>query len=415
MEHSFAVVAGSLILGLLSTIALAEPISLYTFHSPPYQIVKQIPSLGAQVTGLTVDTVMCATRKAGRKATVTAVPQRRAIQSLRNDVVDGYFAVTPAPYLGDKTNRSHPVSLEKWYLVSRANERRPEKPRIGAVIGSSEEAWLRANSHEIFLSVRTAAQLIELLKRHRIDQAVMDQRVFASLENTDGLNRQFVRYVPLHLYVSEAFSRLNPGFLEAFNHHIPECVNEGFDLTLEPSETRRIRSTAHTLFRKLRGNIPIVEALRDSPKISNLSEIMNLDVQWRAMAPERHSPLAKHIAGLDASIAMTKWQKNHQALVNEVILTNNIGTVAAMSHLTTDFWQGDEAKFTAHIDGKADDVYISPIYYDESTARFQIIVSIPIVDQKYWQPAGVLILGLDAERTLAAKTNPLFIARNTTY
>ena len=142
---------------------------------------------------------------------------------------------------------------------------------------------------------------------------------------------------------------------------------------------------------------------------------MNLDAQWRAMAPERYSPMADHIFRLDASVAMTKWQKSQNALVNEIILINDTGTIAAMSYLTSDFWQGDEAKFTAHIDGTSDDIYISPIYYDESTARFQIIVSIPIINQKYWKPAGVLVMGLDAETALAAESSPLFIARHKTY
>lgn len=379
--------------------AQAEKIEYYTFPSAPYQVVSETPAPDAHVQGLTVDVVRCTTASAGRQSRVRAAPQKRAVRFLTNDLIDGYFAVDPSLALDELAFRSNPVSLEKWHLVSRSGSKPSAKPRIGAVSGSNEEAWLLSQGRDIFLSVRTAEQLIALLERGRIDQALMDQRVLANLSGTDNLTSRFLRYVPLHVYFSSDFVGRNPGFVDAFNAHIPGCINAGFDL--DKTESAQISATAHDLFRSLEAQVPPTAAIEAGPDTTSLSEILNLDAQWQALAPRQHSEMARFIASQEASIAMNRWQKNHQSLVTEVMLTNSIGALVAMSGLSSDFWQGDEAKFEHHIRKDANSLYISPVYYDESTSRFQVVVSKPIIAEDRWIPLGVLVIGLDVEEALA--------------
>jgi len=390
---------------LLPGSARAENIEFYTFPSAPYQVVTDIPGSDPHVRGLTVDVVRCATASAGRESRVRAAPQKRAVRFLMNGLIDGYFAVDPSMALDEVAFRTHPVALEKWFLVSRSGSRPPEEPRIGAVSGSNEEAWLLANGEEIFMSVRTAEQLIALLDRGRIDQALMDQRVLANLSHSDNFTTQFVRYVPLHVYFGSGFVDRNPEFIATFNQQIPGCINEGFDL--DQSENDQIRVIAHELFRSLEAAVPIRAAIEAGPDISSLSEILNLDAQWRAMAPGHYSEMARIIASQEASIAMNRWQKNQESLVTEVMLTNSIGTLVAMSGLSSDFWQGDEAKFERHIRKDPSNLYISRVYYDESTSRFQVIVSKPVIAAGHWLPLGVLVIGLDVEKALAGKSDAL--------
>ena len=198
----------SLLALTLTGLARADGITLYTFPAPPFQVVSEQPSAGPDVRGLT----------------------------------DGYFAVDASDSMDHIAFRTDPVSLEKWYLVSHADPYPLGEPRIGAIIGSNEEAWWRSQGQEIFLTVRTAEQLIALLQRRRIDQVLMDQRVLESLTGTDELSRQFLRYVPLHMYFSRDFVSRNPEFIQAFNRQIPACIDGGFDL--DRSETRQIRATA---------------------------------------------------------------------------------------------------------------------------------------------------------------------------
>ena len=398
-SKSFLAIVSAMI--VLPGAARTENIEFYTFPSPPYQVVFDIPGSAADVRGLTVDVVLCATTKAGRQGLVRAAPQKRAIRFLENDLIDGYFAVDHSLSLDEVAFRTNPVSLEKWQLVSRPGSEPAEKPRIGAISGSNEEAWLLSKGKDIFMSVRTAEQLIALLDRGRIDQALMDQRVLASLSDTDNLISQFLRYVPLHVYFSSGFVSRNPEFIEAFNQQIPGCINDGFDL--DQTETAQISAIAHDLFRSLEARVSLKAAIAAGPDTTSLSGILNLDAQWRALAPRHHSEMARLVAAQEASIAMNRWQKDHESLVTEVMLTNSIGALVAMSRLTSDFWQGDEPKFERHIGNDARNLFVSPIHYDASTSRFQVTISKPVIVEGRWLPMGVLIIGLDVEAALASE------------
>ena len=397
----------SLLALALTGLARADGITLYTFPAPPFQVVSEQPSAGPDVRGLTVDTVLCATAAAGMQGRIRSAPQRRAIQFLLNSLTDGYFAVDASDSMDHIAFRTDPVSLEKWYLVSHADPYPLGEPRIGAIIGSNEEAWWRSQGQEIFLTVRTAEQLIALLQRRRIDQVLMDQRVLESLTGTDELSRQFLRYVPLHMYFSRDFVSRNPEFIQAFNRQIPACIDGGFDL--DRSETRQIRATAYDLLEELEKRVPLAAAIEKGPSTRSLSEILNLDAQWRAMAPLHYSAMARRIAAQEASIAMGKWQKEHASLVTEVMLTNSIGALVAMSQLTSDFWQGDEPQFEHHIRRDISNLYVSPIYYDASTARFQVKVSMPITVEGQWLPAGVVMIGLDVEQALTGNDRSTYL------
>jgi ABC-type amino acid transport substrate-binding protein len=407
MEYSKRVLVASFAMLVLTGLAHGDDIELYTFPAPPYQIVDDTPGPGAYVRGLTVDTMRCAAAETGHQSRVHAAPPKRATQFLVNNLVDGYFAVDPSRALDQVAFRSDPISLEKWYMVARADRETLENPRIGAVMGSNEEAWLRLQGKDIFLTVRTADQLIALLKRERIDQALMDQRVLESLSNTRDLASHFLRYAPLHAYFSRRFVNRNPGFIDEFNRQIPLCINGSFDL--DDTETVQIRSIAYDMFKELEAHIPLDAAIADGPDIENLSQILNLDAQWQALAPQRYSEMARRVADQPASIAMEKWQQDRESLITEIMLTNSIGTLVAMSQLTSDFWQGDEAKFEYHIRSDTPSLFVSPIHYDASTARFQVTVSMPVIVEGQWLPAGVLAIGLDVEQALAGSRHVRYL------
>lgn len=406
MERSKEILAISFAMLALTGLARGDAIDLYTFPAPPYQIVEEVPGAETHIHGLTVDTVRCAVTRTGRDSRIYAAPPSRATQFLVNNLIDGYFAVDPSTALDRVAFRSHPISLEKWSLVSRADEPAPENPRIGAVIGSNEESWLRQQGQDIFLTVRTADQLIALLKRGRIDQALMDQRVLESLHNAGGLASRFLRYEPLHVYFGSRFFSRNPGFVDEFDRNIPFCINGSFDLN--NTETAQIRGIAFDLFRELADRVPFAEAIANGPRVDSLSEILNLDAQWQALAPQHFSDMARRVADQPASIAMAQWQQGRDSLVTEIMLTNSIGTLVAMSRLTSDFWQGDEPKFEHHISAENRDMFVSPIRYDASTARFQVTVSMPVIVDGQWLPAGVLAIGLDVEQALKGAGNVLY-------
>ncbi|KAA1175948.1 transporter substrate-binding domain-containing protein [Marinobacter salinexigens] len=382
-------------------------LKLYTFSAPPYQVTHGTPE-DQQISGKTTLTITCAVEKAGWRPSIQVTPQRRAVHSLARNLVDGYFAVDPSSSLDAIAKRSDPVSLEKWYFFSLTPPPSPRQARIGVVAGSNEHNWLKANGYTVFLEVSSASQLLALLERGRIDLALLDERVMASQERQNRrLHATFVRYAPLHLYLAEAFTHLHPEFLPGFNRALPVCAEDS--LTLSAEEQQRIRALATELVEELNAAINLQQALTAGPGAATPAEVLKLDRQWQATAPVSASELAEDILELPASDALNGWQQSHPSLVTEVLLIDQLGAIRAMSQLTSDYWQGDEPKFTQLVnpaDGIPTDLYISPIRYDASTRRFQITVSAPIPDREHGSAAGVIAFGLNIEPALQTGNTP---------
>jgi hypothetical protein len=405
-----------LALGILTSLMLqvcqAQPLALnlVTFEAPPYQVARIEGRETAGISGETVETVTCAVKQAGWSARISLAPQKRAVYSLKRNNVDGYFAADPSAELDGIASRSHPVALEKWYFFMLDPQIRPGQAKIGVVDGSNEEAWLEANGYDIYLSVTSPGQLAALLERGRIDIALMDKRVMEGLNttnktNTDRLHSLFLRYAPLHLYVGEAFQKTHPEFLPAFNRALPACMER--TLALTSVELNHIEALIKQLLAELTRLLDLQRALKAGPQPTTLAEVLTIDNKWQALAPETTLPLAAHILALPASRTLETWQSSYQGLITEVMVINNKGTIAAMSQLTSDFWQGDEPKFL-NVAGNGPSteshartsLFISPIRFDHSTARFQITVSAPVFPGDGDTPNGVIALGLDIEKAM---------------
>lgn len=384
-------------------------ISLYTFDSAPYQYANSSPD-GPEVIGETVDTVRCAMDRAGASTHIRLMPQSRARFTLQRNLVDGYFAVDPSPEMDTAAVISHPVALEKWYWFYQDQRPEPATAKIGVIGGSNEEAWLIQNGYQPSVSVSSAEQLPALLRRNRIDLALMDQRVMAALQQEWpslgwSLKREFLRYAPLHLYLNTRFATEHPDFLARFNRRLPDCMGDHMQLTDE--ERHHITIVASRLIRDLVSKVNLAQAIHQRPGFDTFTDILTQDTIWQALAPEQPTPLASEILALPASENLRRWQADQAGLVTEVLLTDQRGALVAMSQLSSDYWQGDEPKFqeialdTERGLVRKTDLWISPIRYDASTRQFQITVSVPIPLQEPNNGVeGVLALGLAIEEAL---------------
>jgi ABC-type amino acid transport substrate-binding protein len=404
------------LLALLACVATAtacgqERVSLYTFLAPPYQELNGIIGGVQIISGLTVDTVTCATEKAGWEPYISLVPQSRAIYALRNNATDGYFAGHSTPELNRTLTHSNPVALEKWYFYNLKPDINPSRARIGVVNGSNEHLWLEDNGYDVFLTVSSAPQLLALLSRQRIDTALMDSRVMQSLLarsnelNKEQIYRRFLRYTPLYLYVSPDFNRRHPDFLDRFNTYLADCLNGQFALDEEE------RATLVALARELRDTLvaetDLLNAILSGPRMESLAGILKADSLWQALATKEETELARQITQLPASGQLARFVSRHRGLITEVMLTNDMGTVVAMSQLTSDYWQGDEPKFRELAGAEsADAMYISPIRYDQSTGHFQVTVSVPVISGANSNPKGILVLGIDIGRARERQPTP---------
>lgn len=82
---------------------------------------------------------------------------------------------------------------------------------------------------------------------------------------------------------------------------------------------------------------------------------------------------------------------------------DNKGLNVGQSDETSDYWQGDEAKFkkTFHVSLKKP--FIDDIVYDGSSQRFQSQVSLTIIDPVDDKPIGAITVGIDVEMALTSQ------------
>lgn len=391
----------------------ADTLSLYTFHAPPFQIEPAAGTVPYAVTGTTLETIECVTSRMGWDTRIRAVPQNRAIHALTNHTIDGYFAVRESSQLEPFARATDPVALEKWHLYSLGPIEDYRHARIGVVAGSNEATWLVQNGLDVHMQVSSTSQLLAILDRGRVDAILLDQHVMrthlsdqpAGERQRPELESRFVQFASLHLYLSREFLAFNQPFLAGFNYHLPGCIKTEFQL--DQHEADKVKALARLLLESLERDRGLAAHLINHVPYSSLEEILAFDRAWLAHAPDRHSALAVQLLATPTSQGLAEWQGLHGGLITEVFAMDEMGAITALSELTSDFWQGDERKFQATVSMAAGEVHLSPVHFDHSSRRFQVIASMPVRLHPQGRFIGAVAVGLDLERALDRATGIL--------
>jgi len=125
------------------------------------------------------------------------------------------------------------------------------------------------------------------------------------------------------------------------------------------------------------------------------ARIDELDTQWRAEVDAASKPLIDATLANEASVYLAKVQEESGGKFTEIFATDAKGLNAAQSTVTSDYWQGDEDKFTKSFGAGADAVFLGEVEQDESTQTFQSQVSITVVDPANGAPIGSITVGVD--------------------
>ena len=137
-------------------------------------------------------------------------------------------------------------------------------------------------------------------------------------------------------------------------------------------------------------------------KVSNSRQlaktyILEIDSRWIRL--NGNVPEADVIQSADASRLLIAAVNKH-AYFTEAILTGNQGETVGMNMTTTDYWQGDEEKFTAIYDSnkpsRKPDHHISRARWDESSKTMISQVSVPVYDGD--EMVGTLTMGVDLKQ-----------------
>ena len=372
---------------------------------------KRIQQINEQAQGGSVEHVKCILDKMNFKYQIRALPWRRARQDVHASVIDGFFTAVAIDEASDYATFSAPLVLENWYWFWRKDMAAPASWKkdfqVGVILGGQQEAILSSEGFSEFVTANNIEQLVKLLISKRVDAVLLDKEQFETVAKkmniaAERYNSRFFRYMPLGVYFGAPFLNQHPDFLMAFNSRVSSCSTLGFDLS--PSEKETIKKIVAPWFERLRTNKEIVAAVmrqNETNKAKSPNQLTKIDEQWQLAFKVGNFNFPKTIVNQALSPVLKQISVDSKELLSEIIVMDERGYNVAMVDMTSDYWQGDENKFTQGYGKLADTLYFDQIRYDASSRRFQVQVSAPLFNTKNQKAIGAITLGLDVDKALS--------------
>jgi hypothetical protein len=162
----------------------------------------------------------------------------------------------------------------------------------------------------------------------------------------------------------------------------------------------RLTALAEGKIAEIAGDPRLVEAVRNqNAETAGIAEaeILRLDETWRGEVGAATSPTIDAVMDRPSSAYLREMRDAGGGLFTEIFVTDSVGLNVAASDVTSDYWQGDEAKFTESFGAGPGAVHLGEIEFDESTQMYQSQVSVPVLDPESGAPIGAATFGVNVE------------------
>lgn len=143
--------------------------------------------------------------------------------------------------------------------------------------------------------------------------------------------------------------------------------------------------------------VAAVRAQNEMTGAYDQAKIDELDQAWRAEAEAGAGAMIDEVFGRPCSVYLQDQKAASGGLLTEIIVMDAKGLNVGQSDVTSDYWQGDEAKWQETYPKGAGATFIDEIEFDESTGQFQAQVSATVVDPATNAPIGAITVGVNLE------------------
>ena len=138
----------------------------------------------------------------------------------------------------------------------------------------------------------------------------------------------------------------------------------------------------------------IVEAVKaENAKGKTIDQVKAKDKEWIATAGI--ADYMKAIMESECGNYLRSIQKS-AVYFAEIFVMDNLGANVAMTDKTSDYWQGDEAKFKKAFNGGSGAVFVDQVKFDDSAQAYLVQVSVPVWDGG--QAIGAITFGIDVDK-----------------
>ena len=127
------------------------------------------------------------------------------------------------------------------------------------------------------------------------------------------------------------------------------------------------------------------------------AKIDTLDKQWRAEREADDKPLIAATLSNPLSVYLARMQGRSLGLYAEIFVMDQNGLNVGQSSITSDFWQGDEAKWQKSFGAGPGALHIDEAERDESTQLMQSQASLPIEDPQTGKVIGAITVGVNLD------------------
>jgi hypothetical protein len=128
------------------------------------------------------------------------------------------------------------------------------------------------------------------------------------------------------------------------------------------------------------------------------ADIDRLDKQWRAEVDAAQKPLIESVMKNELSAFLAKKEGESHGIITEMFVMDDKGLNVGQSDVTSDYWQGDEAKWQKTFLVSPDAVFVDKVEKDESTQQLQVQVSVSIKDPQTGKAIGAITIGLNVDQ-----------------
>ena len=123
------------------------------------------------------------------------------------------------------------------------------------------------------------------------------------------------------------------------------------------------------------------------------SEIRSRDARWK-----QESGVNEFMFSLMTNRAAFRLLnvETRNGFIVESFVTDNQGALVSLTEVTSDYWQGDEAKFTEAYDGGEGSIRYGPIEFDGSAGEIVTQISVPVMSGG--SAVGVAVFSISLDR-----------------
>jgi len=140
-------------------------------------------------------------------------------------------------------------------------------------------------------------------------------------------------------------------------------------------------------------NVTLISAVKaQNGEGLTLEAIKNRDSKWREVAGTD-----SFMDGLLANAAAVELLKIEASQVYfiELFLMDNQGANVAMTSKTSDYWQGDEAKWQESFKSGVGALHVGEVEFDESAQAYLVQVSVPVMEDG--KAIGAITIGINLD------------------